>query len=557
MLCNFPVDVFCRGIGILVMGLTGAGKSTLISQITEHSVEIGHSLGSCTFTQSYQSRTYVCAGTMKVRGYPYRRTNGQVVWLIDTPGFDDTNKANTQILREIVSFLCTFCNNHRLSIGGLLYVHRITDVRMSSSSLKSLRIFEALCGEACFADVTIVTTMWDMIQAQDEIQAAETRETTLRGRGNFFGRLLAGGALYHRHQDTYDSSLDIVEQLVDRRKEVVLAVQEQMERAAGVTLADTTVGRYLEGDLKDTRKKYERQLLQLEAFNKTLRGGNDNMDAELGEQKQLIAETGLSIDHLLVTYDEMRKERGVRLLEEAERPRTFEEEAVVPYLQQSSEETIKLSRSATERQSPFTETEETQRVKDIVRLSDQRLEDISIRERNARETMRKEPASFIWQTFLRALIGKTTDPDKELVHQLRRSSSLPPETKEQHHERKAGQIRKGSETRERRVLTKSPQLGIFDGRPPSIVDQQEIIAHGTGRMQSLENSINTQPQPLRLNEIRMSSPEATAARNGLQAKVVWDNSGLTRSYGSSSNAGSPLLRRSPMRNDEQMRNLYN
>jgi GTPase SAR1 family protein len=38
---------FDRAIGILVMGLTGAGKSTFISQLTQQDVDIGHSLDSC------------------------------------------------------------------------------------------------------------------------------------------------------------------------------------------------------------------------------------------------------------------------------------------------------------------------------------------------------------------------------------------------------------------------------------------------------------------------------------------------------------------------------
>jgi len=39
----------CRAIAILVMGLTGAGKSTFISQLTQQPAKIGHSLESCIF----------------------------------------------------------------------------------------------------------------------------------------------------------------------------------------------------------------------------------------------------------------------------------------------------------------------------------------------------------------------------------------------------------------------------------------------------------------------------------------------------------------------------
>ncbi|KAH6639506.1 P-loop containing nucleoside triphosphate hydrolase protein, partial [Boeremia exigua] len=253
-----------RGIGILVMGLTGAGKSTFISQITQQNIEIGHSLESCTST---------------VYGYRYFHTNGQEIWLIDTPGFDDTNKANVQILGDIATFLSIFCSEHRLIIGGMFYIHRITDVRMSNSSIKSLRIFEALCGSACFKDVTIITTMWDLLQTPDALQAAERREAALKSRDNFLGRLITGGAQYARHKDARSSSIEVIESVVNQQRKVVLALQEELQRDSATTLVDTTVGKYLEGDLRDMRKKYETKIAQLEAYNDTLVDNDDDMRA--------------------------------------------------------------------------------------------------------------------------------------------------------------------------------------------------------------------------------------------------------------------------------------
>lgn len=155
-------------------------------------------------------------GTTVVDGYLYERRDDQNIWLIDTPGFDDTSKANAKVLREIASSMCTFWDDKCLSIGGLIYVHRITDIRMSGSSLKSIRIFEALCGEGCFDAVTVVTTMWDDLQTETARNAAETRESTLRSRLEFFGHLIEKGAVFQRLE--YPTKSSIAEQVGSRKQ---------------------------------------------------------------------------------------------------------------------------------------------------------------------------------------------------------------------------------------------------------------------------------------------------------------------------------------------------
>jgi predicted kinase len=41
------------------MGLTGAGKSTFISQVTQKSADIGHSLESCTFVHTDENLSLI------------------------------------------------------------------------------------------------------------------------------------------------------------------------------------------------------------------------------------------------------------------------------------------------------------------------------------------------------------------------------------------------------------------------------------------------------------------------------------------------------------------
>jgi hypothetical protein len=83
--------------------------------------------------------------------------------LVDTPGFDDTDRIDTEILTLIADcFQGSY--EDRVFLSGIIYLHRISDVRMSGSSTKNLRLFRKLCGSDNMTSVTLVTTMWDKVE---------------------------------------------------------------------------------------------------------------------------------------------------------------------------------------------------------------------------------------------------------------------------------------------------------------------------------------------------------------------------------------------------------
>ncbi|OAX30640.1 hypothetical protein K503DRAFT_806951, partial [Rhizopogon vinicolor AM-OR11-026] len=77
-------------IRIAVMGATGSGKSTFINKASGSSLPVGHGLESCT-KEVQTSRPFVISG--------------RFVTLIDTPGFDDTTRSDTDILSMIAAYL--------------------------------------------------------------------------------------------------------------------------------------------------------------------------------------------------------------------------------------------------------------------------------------------------------------------------------------------------------------------------------------------------------------------------------------------------------------------
>jgi len=129
---------------VLVLGQTGVGKSTFIDGIAnlygKHAVT-SSGLDSCT-----QEVTEVSISV-----------DGMNVCLVDTPGFDDTNRQNSDILNVIYTWL----TSKNISISLILYVQRITDIRVGGMSLKSISVIEKMCdkGMEC---LHFVTSMWDI-----------------------------------------------------------------------------------------------------------------------------------------------------------------------------------------------------------------------------------------------------------------------------------------------------------------------------------------------------------------------------------------------------------
>ncbi|KAI4714350.1 hypothetical protein J4E89_000029 [Alternaria sp. Ai002NY15] len=243
----------------------------------------------------------------------YRR-NGQTVYLIDTPGFDDTHLEYAAVFRKIASFICTYCDGygHSILIGGMIYVQRITDMRMSGSSLKSLRIFEKICGERHFQDVVVVTTMWNSLKTKEAQDAAMMREKMMGERPEFFGNMMGNGARMERYQgDTY-SGIRIVELLADRRGTITLQLQREMERGVATKLEDTTAGRYIDGELANAREKYETQKRELEECAEDT-GDDDDLKSEYVEQAEdctrMVKNITADQKSLSVTLEDMRNEQ--------------------------------------------------------------------------------------------------------------------------------------------------------------------------------------------------------------------------------------------------------
>ncbi|KAK1757204.1 hypothetical protein QBC47DRAFT_400833 [Echria macrotheca] len=177
------------------MGLTGSGKSTFASLLTGQRVTVGHGLAS---------------NTAETSCYTIPLDSGETFRLIDTPGFDDTAVSDEAILKKIAAELAS--HNDLL---GIIYLHRITDVRLSGASIRGFNVLKKLCQPENYDKIVLATTMWsDAELAIGGKEAAERRESQL---WEFHWSKLFYGSKIVRHHNTEDSARRIVGLFLDNR----------------------------------------------------------------------------------------------------------------------------------------------------------------------------------------------------------------------------------------------------------------------------------------------------------------------------------------------------
>ena len=131
-----------------------------------------------------------------------------VVRFIDTPGFDDTDTKDSDILKTIWKYI----SQGSIRLSGLLYLHRITDGRVGGTALKNLSMFQKLVGDHSMTNVILVTTMWGKLQPFDN---GEARVKELTEAGKFWGGMIGCGATHERYNGTKEDALRIVQMVLD------------------------------------------------------------------------------------------------------------------------------------------------------------------------------------------------------------------------------------------------------------------------------------------------------------------------------------------------------
>lgn len=307
------------------MGVTGAGKSSFISRCCQDDVRIGHDLMACTsIVTPYKSHLF----------------DDPAVYLIDTPGFDDTSRSDSEVLREIAAWLTkSYADDMKLT--GIIYLHRISDFRMPGSAKKNLRMFKQLCGEAALKNVILTTTMWDLVNPEE----GEARENQLRSTPEFWGWMIEKGSSTFRYLNTTKSARETIQSLLPRPR-IVLDIQQQMVKE-GQDLDRTNAGKELESSFKFEKEQLERMIADLRAeMHEAIRERDVESQQAIREAQSEVSASITRLERererLKIDMEKMHEERLVKLSQDAMYRQTTLEKEIEKFSRKSAVDRVSV-----------------------------------------------------------------------------------------------------------------------------------------------------------------------------------------------------------------------
>jgi chromosome segregation ATPase len=235
--------------------------------------------------------------------------------LIDTPGFDDTYKSDTDILREVANWLREAYEN-KIELTGIIYLHRILDVRLGGSAMKNLRMFKKLCGDEGLASVVLATTMWNNVEEPTALQ----REHQLMTKPAFWAGMIAKGSRVFRQDQEAESAMEIVNYLIARKRPVILDIQRQMVEE-NMTLDQTGAGAEVQAEIARQKAIYEKKLDEIkEEMRDAMKAKDKEAQEELAALREEIQEKIRKDEEdkikLQADKDELRRQMDEQFAEE-------------------------------------------------------------------------------------------------------------------------------------------------------------------------------------------------------------------------------------------------
>jgi chromosome segregation ATPase len=152
--------------------------------------------------------------------------------------------------------LCRYKSGYKLT--GIIYLHRITDIRVGGASRRTFSMFRKLCGKDSLSNVLIVTNMWSDPPTPKEFE----REAELQYHEDFFQPALAQGASLARrtHMNT-ESAHEIIRMLLGKEPAIMAVQAELIDQ--NMELSDTEAGRVLQAELREAAERHKAEMAQV------------------------------------------------------------------------------------------------------------------------------------------------------------------------------------------------------------------------------------------------------------------------------------------------------
>ncbi|KAK5203991.1 hypothetical protein LTR41_010201 [Exophiala xenobiotica] len=170
---------------------------------------------------------------------------GKKVHLIDTPGFNDSHRSESDVLEEICYWLSTAYgprdvdSSKRFLLNGIIYLHPLTEQKWTGTSQRSIDFLKALCGSENYSCISLATSFWDQTTPAKGME----HERQLVDHPSRWGAILEKpGTRTHRHDSGYRSAIRIIASIIQKNTKYALRIQKELSQP-DATLLDTTVGR--------------------------------------------------------------------------------------------------------------------------------------------------------------------------------------------------------------------------------------------------------------------------------------------------------------------------
>ncbi|KAF9032993.1 P-loop containing nucleoside triphosphate hydrolase protein [Panaeolus papilionaceus] len=251
-------------IVILIMGATGTGKSSFISHFFDTSWTI--------------SSNQTTSKTKEVTAYRMKNhaLYGDRVVLIDTPGFDHTDLPDVDVLKTTSRLLSDWYGKRKTLLAGILYLHRITDNRVTGTAIHNLQMFRQLCGEEAARKIIMVTTMWDKPNVAKEKKESRYEEL----KTTHWKDLMDRGTRIEKFDNTSRSANTILARVVEEEKCRQLSHLQEESVVLGKQIKNTDAGKVLYDVLQDRLRKQSQELKILQD------GGTDPNDPSMVEKRR-------------------------------------------------------------------------------------------------------------------------------------------------------------------------------------------------------------------------------------------------------------------------------
>lgn len=167
-------------------------------------------------------------------------------------------------------------------LAGVIYVHRISDVKFGGLAVKNFRMFRELCGEKTLENVVVVTNMWGQVTSQQ----GEAREQQLKD--EHFKAAIEKGAQLRRHDNTPESAQAILREII-KNQPVVLKIQRELIDE-GKNIEETGAGAELTREIHEVVEKYQREIRELKDSMQSVVGMDEEYRKEMEEEKRRMGE---------------------------------------------------------------------------------------------------------------------------------------------------------------------------------------------------------------------------------------------------------------------------